>query len=95
MPQDAGMPKERFTKHRLVDRIDSSAGYSVRLRRDAIEYADEAGTVSIDAEWAPGPGTWVLVFADSIPGSAERPPEAVIDNLERAFTAAGWGLSIR
>ncbi len=95
MPQEAGRSEERFKKHRLGDRVDSSAGYSIRLRRDAIEYTDEAGTVLIDAEWAPGAGTWVLVFAGSIPEAAERQPEAVIDNLERAFTAAGWGLSIR
>ena len=89
------MSEERFKKHRLADRVDSSAGYSIRLRRDAIEYTDEAGTVLIDAEWAPGPGVWVLVFAGSIPKSAERQPESVVDNLSRAFMAAGWGLSIR
>lgn len=89
------MAEERFKKHRLADRVDSSAGYSIRLRRDTVEYTDHLGTLSIDAEWAPGRRTWVLVFPASIPDTADRPPQDVISNLKRGFAAAGWRLSIR
>lgn len=92
---DAGIPEERFKKHRVADRVDSSAGYSISLRRDAIDYTDHLGTLAIDAEWAPSRRTWVLVFVASIPDTADRPHQAVVDNLQRAFSAAGWRLSLR
>ena len=56
------MPAETFKKHRLIDRVAASDGYSIRLRRDRIEYTDQLGTLVIDAEWAPGRGTWVMAF---------------------------------
>lgn len=54
---DAQMPPVQFKKHRLIDRVDSSAGCSIRLRRDRIEDTDQLGTLVVDAEWAPGRGT--------------------------------------
>lgn len=88
------MPAETFTKHRVIDRVDSSDGYSIRLRRDRIEYTDQLGTLVIDAEWAPGRGTWVMAFRSSFPDDAQRDQGHVFSNLERAFEAAQWHLKI-
>ena len=88
------MPAEQFKKHRLIDRLDSSAGYSIRLRRDRIEYTDHLGTVVIDAEWSPGRGTSVMAFSSSFPEEVPRRRDDVFSNLERAFEAAGWHLKI-
>jgi hypothetical protein len=86
------MPAEHFKKHRLVDRVDSSAGSSIRLRRDRIEYTDQLGTFSIDAERAPGSGTRIMAFSSSFPEEAQWGRDVVFSNLERAFEAARWHL---
>jgi hypothetical protein len=75
--------------------VDSSLGCSIRVRRDRIEYVDEFGDLSIDAEWAPGRGTWVIAFLSSIPDDARRPMQEVVARVGRAFEAAGWHLSTR
>ena len=92
---DAQVSAERFTKHPLTDRVDSSAGYSIRLRRDRIEYTDQLGTQVIQAEWSPGRGTRVMVFISGVPDDSHRRREDTLGNIARAFDAAGWHLSIR
>lgn len=89
------LPEERFTRHRLSGRVRSSAGYTIRRRHFAIEYTDQLGSVSIDAEWQPGRGEWMTVCRAGIPDTPERRADDVIDNLRRAFGAVGWHLSIR
>ena len=92
---DGSVPDEKFRKHRLTDRVDSSAGYSIRLRRDRVEYTDEVGTVYIDAEWSPGRGVHIIAFTSNVPDGAHRRREGVVGNLARAFDSAGWRLTVR
>ena len=88
------MPAETFKKHRLTDRVDSSAGYSVRLRRDWIEYVDAVGALVIDAEWVPRRGANVNVFTSTLTGDVER-RSVVLGNISKALEAGGWHLRIR
>lgn len=89
------MPDERFQKHRLTDRVDSSAGFSIRLRRDRVEYTDGVGTLHIDAEWSPGRGVNIIAFTSNVPDEAHRRRQDVLGNLARAFDSAGWRLTVR
>lgn len=88
---------EEFRKHWFLDRVTSSRGYTITLRRDVVEYKDRAGAIALPAEWAPGRGTWILLFAASrpeiLPGS--RAKSEVIEDIRRAFDAVGWRLSVR
>ncbi|GEN78516.1 hypothetical protein AFE02nite_02500 [Actinotalea fermentans] len=88
---------ERFKKHWFLDRVISSRGYTITLRRDVVEYKDRAGGITLPAEWAPGRGTWILLFAaglpEVLPGS--RAKSEVVDDIVRAFDAVGWRLSVR
>lgn len=89
------MLAEKFKKHWFLDRIASSAGYSVTLRRDCIRFRDGEGQLSIDAEWAPGKGVLLIAYSSSIPdGEGSRGRDAVLDDLKRAFAAADWGLRV-
>ena len=88
------MPSETFKKHRLIDRVDSSAGYSVRLRRDRVEYVDAVGTLVIEAEWVPRRGANVNVFTSTLTSEVER-QKVVLENIAKALEADGWHLRIR
>lgn len=89
------VPEESFRKHWFRDRVTSSRGYTVSLSRDAVTYEDAAGTVRIDAEWAPGRRPWILLFAASVPEIAGRTRDDVVGDIVRACQAAGWRLSVR
>ena len=88
------MSVETFRKHWFLDRVTSSLGYVVTVKRDRVEVADAGGVIAIDAEWAPGRGTAMLLFPSSIPDEADRPRREVVARVERAFAAAGWTVKI-
>ena len=82
---------ETFKKHRFSDRVDSSAGWTVRRRRDRVEYIDPLGTVAIEAECAPMRVTSARVFPSTATVDSDRRDEA-LRNMSKAFDAAGWAL---
>ena len=84
---------ETFKKHRFTDRVDSSAGWTVRLRRDRVEYIDQLGTVAIEAEWTPMRVMSVRVFPSTATVDSGRRDEA-LRNMSKAFDAAGWVLKV-
>jgi hypothetical protein len=89
------MSDETFKKHWFLDRVTSSAGYSITLRRDCIRFRDELGAISIDAEWAPGKRISVIAYSSSLPDGEGRRRQEILGDLERAFAAAGWQLTVR
>ena len=84
---------ETLRKHRFSDRVDSSAGWTVRLRRDRVEYIDQLGTVAIEAEWTPMRVTSVRIFPSTAAVDSDRRDEAV-RKMSKAFDAAGWVLKV-
>ncbi len=79
-------------ERRFSDRVDSSAGYSVRLRRDRIEYIDGLGTAVIDAEWLPRRGASVHAFTSTMTGDRDR--DVTLQNIAKALAAGGWHLKV-
>jgi hypothetical protein len=76
-------------RHEIV----SSQGFSVRLSgRRALTYKDSQGELRVDAEAMAGSGITVTVYSGSIPDSPQRGRVQVMDNIDRAFRHAGWGL---
>lgn len=85
---------ERFKRSRWRRRIESSAGYSVRLAgRTGVEYRDSLGELRVDAEVMAEPGIHAIVYEQSVPDSPDRPKELVLGRLENAFAFAGWKLT--
>lgn len=84
--------EEQFRKHRLKLKIASSAGYSIQIHRERIEYVDELGEVAFGCEPSPYRGVDVMVSAREFLELSDRNPEEVIDRFRRAFAAAGWRL---
>jgi len=83
---------EQF-RHTMSGWAESSEGYAVRLLgRTRLEYRDSFGRLSISAEAMSKPWNKIVVYTDSIPDTAERPRNEVLDRLQRAFVAKGWTL---
>jgi hypothetical protein len=87
-------PPETFKKHWLFDRVSSSLGYTVTLRRDCVRVRDATGEVTIDAEWAPGRRISVLAYPSSMSDDRGGRQREILPKVERAFAAAGWQLKV-
>lgn len=86
---------ETFRKHWFLDRVTSSAGFVITVRRDRIIYRDAFGQFDIDAEWSPGRGVHMKAFTSSIPDSWEgRSAAMIVSDVQRAFGTAGWTLRV-
>jgi hypothetical protein len=76
-------------------RVSSSQGYSVRIiGRAGLDYRDEGGAIEIDSEVMASPGWEIVVYVSSIPDTAERPRNEVVDRLRTLFESAGWQLTL-
>lgn len=72
----------------------SSEGYAVRVgSRTGIDYRDRDELIHIDSE-SMSVGLEVVVYAQSIPDTLERPRAIVLDNLRGVFEFRGWTLTV-
>ncbi len=84
--------EERFNKHWVKYKIESSEGYSIQIHRQRIEYLDEVGAVDFGCEPSVYRGVDVMVSAREFLELRDHDPQVVIDRFRRAFAAAGWRL---
>ena len=86
---------ETFRKT-LRGTIKSSQGFHVHLSgRTTVTYADGYGKLVLQSEAMAGPGIDLVIYSDTIPDMPERPRRQILDDIQRAFTFAGWTLEIQ
>lgn len=85
---------ERF-RRTWRSEIRSSLGFSVRIiGKTGLLYTQGSKSWRFNSEAMAGPGTTVVLYADSIPDDPQLDRLAVVNNVERAFLYAGWHLMV-